>query len=176
VGANSDRQQSLRRRWRAIAAATVGLQLSYWPVVIFTVTASEAGAQGALLAFGLALMPFVFVVLAFGSRHPDAPGAVAKAMALFVLVGVPVALLNTALGLAVGYASGGTVALRPAQPPAPRWRLAAVAAATAYVLLLLLAVPGLGLVSAALVPFTVLGLADQAAEARAANRTGAEGS
>ena len=34
--------------------------------------------RGAPLAFGLALIPFVFIVLAFMSEHPRAPGAVAQ--------------------------------------------------------------------------------------------------
>ena len=41
----------------------------------------------AALAFGLALIPFVFIVLAFMSEHPRAPAAVFQAMVLALLVG-----------------------------------------------------------------------------------------
>ena len=53
----------------------------------------EAASPGPFIAFGLALIPFVFVVLAFTSGHPRAPGAVVRAMGLTLLVGIPVSAL-----------------------------------------------------------------------------------
>ena len=72
------------KKWRAILLASLVFAPAYWAIVAGMVSAAsdEAGAPaaGPFIGFGLAVIPFVFVVLAFLSEHPRAPGAAAKAM------------------------------------------------------------------------------------------------
>jgi hypothetical protein len=158
---------SLKGRWLALTAATIVLQFSYWTIVAGATAdpdvpeALESGAG--MLAFGLAVVPFVFLVLAFASRHPRAPGAALKAMGLFLLIGLPLGLLNVVVGTAVGFAAGGVLALRPVEGVDTRKRRwIAVLALALYLGVLLLIVPPFGLVSGAVLPLAIHGLVDQA--------------
>jgi hypothetical protein len=154
----------------AIAAATVLLQFSYWPILM--------GATGLFLDdrslgpvyLGLALVPFVFLVLAFGSRHPRASGAVLRGMGLFILVGLPVgATVGPLLGVPAGFAVGGITALRPPDgfSRVGRARGIAVLAGLVYLVVVAVLAPLFAAFVGAVLPFTVLGLADQALEWRA---------
>jgi hypothetical protein len=154
----------------AIAAATVLLQFSYWPVL--------TGATGLFIGerslgpvyLGIALVPFVFLVLAFGSRHPRASGAVLRAMGLFLLVALPVgATVGPLLGVPAGYAVGGITALRPPDGFARvgRTRGIAVAAGLVYLIVMAIVAPFFAAFVGAVLPFAVIGLADQALEWRA---------
>jgi hypothetical protein len=162
-----------RKRWRAITLATLVVAPALWSIIAGVVSASSddpnAPAPAPLIAFGLALVPFAFVVLAFLSEHPRAPGAVLRAMALSLLVGIAVgaAAPDAVTPLVAGVGAGGIAALRT--DVMHRWQVRAVgvAIATLFVFLLLL-VSDLGLLIAPALPFTSLGLADQVAERRAA--------
>src|SRR5262245_30929278 len=97
--AGPDARPKMPRMWRAILIGTLLLAPAYWALLIGVVSAASTksgavAAPGLWIAFGLMLVPFVFVVLAFASGHPRAPGAVAKAMALAVAIGVPVSALS----------------------------------------------------------------------------------
>ncbi|MGH2637509.1 MAG: hypothetical protein ACRDHU_15370, partial [Actinomycetota bacterium] len=85
------------RKWRAITLATLVLAPAYWSIMagLVAIASDEARAPnaGPFIAFGLSLIPFVFVALAFLSEHPRAPGAVVKAMLLCLVVGIPVSAL-----------------------------------------------------------------------------------
>ena len=160
---------SSRRRWISLTAATIVLQFAFWPIM-GSLGAGEAGDAG-LLWLGLAIMPFVFLVLAFASGHPRAPGAAGLAMGLFLLVALPVALLDLLVGLVAGFGAGAVLALRfDPQVHSRRGRVIAVSAASVYTLVLILlqgAVPALGpfaIISAAVIPLAVVGIADEAAE------------
>ena len=62
---------------------------------------------------GLALIPFVFVVLAFLSEHPSAPGAVLRAMGLAPGRHAGVRFAGDAVtGIVAGVGAGGVAALR----------------------------------------------------------------
>lgn len=162
------RRLSLRQRWLAIAAATVALQFSFWPSVAAVAAAIAEDAQGATgLALGLALVPLVFMVLAFMSRAHRGAGPVLQAMGLFILVGLPIGLFSPVLGLYVGYAAGAVRALAPSDPPKQTWRWTAVAIGALYLTVLMVFLPGLGVMTAAVAPFVVLGLVDQLVELRA---------
>ncbi|MGZ8566583.1 MAG: hypothetical protein ACXWXS_05985, partial [Actinomycetota bacterium] len=88
---------SPRKKWRAILLATLLLVPAYWSLMVGLVSVesdrTSAPAAGPFIAFGLTVVPFVFVVLAFLSEHPRAPGAVVKAMGLTLLVGIPVSAI-----------------------------------------------------------------------------------
>jgi hypothetical protein len=154
----------------AIAAATVLLQFSYWPIL--------TGATGLFLDerslgpvyLGLALVPFVFLALAFGSRHPRASGAVLRAMGLFIVVGLPVsATIGPLLGVPAGFAVGGITALRAPDgfSRVGRARGIAVVAGLVYLVVMFWFAPLFAAFVGAVLPFSVLGLADQALEWRA---------
>jgi hypothetical protein len=161
-----------KRKWRAITLATLLLVPAYWAILggLVSVVSSREGRPpaGPLLAFGLSLLPFVFIVLAFTSEHPRAPGAVLKAMGLALLVGIPVSALaaDAITGLVGGVAAGGVAALRrePMQDLKPR--VVAVLAATLYAFLLLRIAPEAAVVAGPILPFTSLGLADHISEWR----------
>jgi hypothetical protein len=129
---------------------------------------ADAPPAGPPIAFGLCLLPFVFIALAFLSSHPRAPGAAAKAMGLCLLVGIPIAALvpDVVTGLVAGVGAGGAAALRP--DPFSSWRARAlgVVAVSAYVAVMVRIVPDVTVLLVPTLPFTVLGVADHLAEAR----------
>ena len=155
-------------RWVVVAAATGLLQVSYWPVVAGVMLVDRADpAVDAALVLGLSAVPFVFMVLAFGSRHPRAPSAVLRAMGLFVLVALPLGLVHVALGLTAGYAAGGIASLRPGENVGThRPRVIAVVATTTAVALVTAAALEAGLVLGAVLPFVALGIVDRRAESQ----------
>jgi hypothetical protein len=162
-----------QRKWRAITLATLVLVPAYWSlmagVVAVAADDSDAGPQaGVALALGLSLIPFVFVVLAFLSEHPRAPGAVLKAMGLTLLVGIPVSALagDAVTGIVAGVGAGGVAALRADEGHSWRTRALAVAIAAAYSFVLVRMIGALALLPAPIFPFTAIGLADHFVERR----------
>jgi hypothetical protein len=125
-------------------------------------------AAGAAIALGLALLPFVFIVLAFASEHPRAPGAVIKAMGLCLLVGIPVSAVagDAVTGVVAGVGAGGMAALRADLAHEWRVRAGAVAVAAAYSFVLARMAGAVVLLAAPIFPFTGLGLADHLSEWR----------
>lgn len=160
----------LRRRWLAIALATVAMQFAYWPVVGALGTNADGDRVVALplVLIGIGIVPFALLGLALLSRHPNPGAATLKGLGLFLLVGPPlVVLLDPMVGMTAGLAAGGVTALqRDPDVHSIRWRWIAVGVLTAYVIVLLLVVPPFAVVSGAVLPFTVHGLVDQAAETR----------
>ena len=161
------------RKWRAITFATLVLAPACWAILagVVTLVADDDGGMAnpeAAIALGLALIPFVFVVLAFASEHPRAPAAVVKAMALTVLVGLPVSAVaaDVVTGLVAGVGAGGVVALRADPVHSVKTRAWAVLAASAYAFVMVRVAGPVVLVAAPVFPFTILGLADHLAERR----------
>jgi hypothetical protein len=165
-----------RRKWRAITIATLLLVPSFWAVIAGLVAAvsedTDAPAPGPFIAFGLALVPFVFVALAFLSEHPRAPGAVVKAMGLSLLVGISVSALATdgVTGLVAGMGAGGIATLRNDTGNAWKARTIAVIAVTAYVFIMVRVAGDIALLLAPTLPFTCLGVADHLSELRKERR------
>jgi hypothetical protein len=164
---------SPRRKWRAITFATLALVPAFWSLLAGLVAAAsdepDAPDPGPALAFGLALIPFVFVVLAFASEHPRAPSAVLRAMGLALLVGIPVSALaqDAVTGIVAGVGAGGVAALRRDPDSTTRSRALAVVVAAAYVFVLARLAGGIVLLPAPIFPFTAIGVADHLAERRA---------
>ncbi len=160
-----------RRKWRAITLATLVLVPAYWAILAGVVSAASddgpAPAAGPLIAFGLMLIPFVFVVLAFLSENPRAAGAVVKALALAVVVGVPASALaaDAVTGMVAGVGAGGIAALR-ADDRVTKARTLAILAVSVYVFVLVRMVGGVALVLAPALPFAALGVADHLVEVR----------
>lgn len=164
-----------RRKWQAITLATLVLVPAYWSILAGLVAAaSDAPAPlpnpAASLAFGLALIPFVFVVLAFVSEHPRAPGAIWRALALTVLVGTCVSALtvDAVTGIVAGVGAGGVVALRADADHNWRARALGVAFAVVYTFVLVRMASSLALLPAPIFPFTAIGVADHLSERRRA--------
>lgn len=163
------------RKWKAIVLTTIALLPSFWSILAGAVAAADDDSGGPppapLLAFGLALLPFVFVLGAFLSQHPRAPGAALRGMGLALLVGIPVSALaaDAVTGLVAGVGAGGIVALRRDEPESLKLRWIAIGLAVAYTFVLVRAVGAIALLSAPVFPFTAIGLADVFA-ARAAAR------
>jgi hypothetical protein len=159
-----------RGRWLAIISASLLLQLPYW-VAVFAFAASHDGqpVPGTPVLFALGFVPLVFLLLAFVSRNPGAPGGVLKAMGLFLLVTPVVALLNPVVGVVAGFGAGGIVTLRrPELPRDQRTRLIAlvVGCVYLYVLLVVVGAAEFAIVTGAALPFAVLGIADELGEGR----------
>ncbi len=164
---------SPQRKWRAIAIATLVLVPAYWSILAGLISgASDASIDApnpaAALALGLALIPFVFVALAFLSEHPRAPGAVLKAMGLSLLVGTVVSALaaDGVTGIVAGVGAGGVVALRSDEPHNWRARAIAVIFATLYTFVLVRTLGTVALLPAPILPFTGIGVADHLSERR----------
>jgi hypothetical protein len=163
------------RKWRAIALATLLLAPATWSLLIGLVALAsddEGGptdeAAAGLVALGLSLIPFVFVLLAFASEHPRAPGAAARAMGWCLLVGLPASAVagDAVTGIVAGVGAGGVAALRIDAVHDRRLRAWAVVAAAAYAFVLARGAGAVVLVAAPALPLTALGLADHLAEWR----------
>ena len=160
----------LRRRWLAISLATVVMQFGYWPVIgsLGTTTDGDRVVVWPLVAIGMGIVPFALMALAFLSRQPNPASATLRALGLFIVLGPPlIVLVDPMVGMVAGLAAGGVAALqRDPDVHSVRWRWWAVGAVTVYVVVLLLVLPAFAVVSGAVLPFTVHGLVDQAAESR----------
>jgi hypothetical protein len=163
-----------RKKWRAILLATLLWVPGYWFLLAGIVAAAATGrarlepSTGPFIAFGLCLVPFVFVALAFLSEHPRAPGAATRAMGLALLVGIPVSALaaDAVTGVVAGMGAGGVVALRQDLVHSWKSRALAVAAASLYTFVLLRTFAPVALLLAPALPFTVIGVADHLEEGR----------
>jgi len=164
---------SPQRKWRAITLATLLFVPAYWAIVAALVSLSSDDGRatpnaGPLIAFGLCMLPFVFIALAFLSEHPKAPGAAAKAMGLALLVGIPVSALaaDAVTGLIAAAGAGGIAALRADTDHSLKARTIAVALATFYVFILLRLATDVALLAGPVLPFTGIGVADHLSEGR----------
>jgi len=161
-----------KRKWRAILVSTVLLAPAFWAIVIGLVAGGSddrnAPAAAPFVAFGLAVVPFVFLALAFLSEHPRAPGATVRAMGLCLLVGVPVlAVAGDAVTADIaGLSAGGAVALRRELVHGVRSRVLAVICATAYAFVMVRVAPEATIIVAPVLPLTAIGLADHLRERR----------
>jgi hypothetical protein len=164
---------SPQRKWRAITIATLILVPAFWALLAGLVAAgSDDPASGpnpaAAITLGLALIPFVFIALAFLSAHPNPAGAVLKAMGWFLLVWIPVSALagDAVTGIVAGMGAGGITALRADDVHNWRARALAVFAASIYTFVLVRTVGAFALLPAPIFPFTGIGVADHLSEGR----------
>jgi hypothetical protein len=166
------------RKWRAITIATLVFAPGYWAILAGLVALASDDTTTeppvAAIAFGIALIPFVFIALAFLSLHPRAPMAVLKAMGTTLLVGAIVSAFagDAVTGIIAGVGAGGACALRRDDPQTTRARMWAVAIAAAYTFVLVRTIGAPALIPAAAFPLTALGIADHLSERRA-QRAGA---
>lgn len=160
-----------RRKWFAITIATVATLVSYSFILFAFVAGSTEGGPnpGPPLALGLALVPIVFMVAAFLTRHPRAGGAVLKAMGLWLVIAIPIAALDIVTGLVAGFGAGAVVTVRAEEEHTRKSRIIAVAAATLYTLILVQFAPDAALIGGAILPYLAVGVADSIMERKAAS-------
>jgi len=165
-----------RRKWAVVAVGTLIVMMSMWPIII-AVAASGSDSPDApeaapFAAFGLAMAPLVFVAVAFGSRNRHAAGVTVGAMGLFLVVALPIGLIDTTTGLVAAYGAGGVIALRAELEHRFRGRVIAVALAAIYTVVVMSVVPALGIALAPLLPLTAVAIADVFMEYRAEQEAG----
>ena len=163
-----------RLKWRAILIATLALVPAYWSLLAGLVSQATGGGSGApagapSIAFGLAVIPFVFIALAFFSEHPRWPGAVLRAMGLSLVVAIPVSALaaDAVTGFVAGIGAGGIAAMRMDLGHTWNSRALAILVVTAFTFVALRTVGAAALVLAPILPFTALGVADHLSERKA---------
>ncbi len=163
-----------RRKWIAVGLATFVELVSFWAIIVGVARGIEdeaAGSAAGPFALGFALVPFAFLVLAFVSNHRRAPGAVMRAMGVWLLAGLPMILfVDPAAGMAAGYGMGGAIALRADEGHSFKARFWWVVALVVYVAVLVLGriAPGPGALSASLLPFATVAFADYVIEQKEA--------
>jgi hypothetical protein len=118
--------------------------------------------EPALIAVGLALAPFVFIIVGFVSQNARAPKQILMAMLLLLVIGLGIGFVDPLLGAATGFAAGGAVTLR--RPPVERvmtWRVGAVIFTCLYLLVLFVIVPPAAVLTAVVIPLVLIGFADE---------------
>ena len=162
---------SPRLKWRAILIATLALVPAYWTLLAGMVSEATGGGEAAppgapYIAFGLSVIPFVFVALAFFSEHPRWPGAVVRAMGLSLLIGIPASALasDAVTGFVAGIGAGGIAALRMDLQHTWKSRALAILVVTAFTFVALRTIGAAAIVLAPILPFTSLGVADHLTE------------
>jgi hypothetical protein len=150
--------------------------LSMWSIIIAVAAAGsdspDAPDAAPFAAFGLALAPMVFVAVAFGSKNRRAAGMALAAMGLFLIVALPLGLVDATTGLVAGFGAGGVVTLRAELEHRRRGRVLAVALVTVYTLAVVTVVPALGIALAPLLPLPAVAVADVFMEYRAEHAAG----
>lgn len=166
---------SPKKKWRAITLATLVLVPGFWVLLAGIVsaasdTAADSPNVAAGLAFGLAVIPFVFLVAAVMTGQHNPGSATLKAMGLAVLIGIPASALagDAVTGIVAGVGAGGIAAIRADLDHTTKSRAAAVAIAALYTLVLVRTVSLLALLPAPVFPLTAIGLADHFSERRRA--------
>jgi hypothetical protein len=161
-----------KRKWQTITIGTLLLAPAFWSLlagIIAVADDDDAGPNAAAaIAFGLAIVPFIYVVLAFMSQHARAPRAVIRAMGLTVIVGLLASGLaqDAVTGIVAAMGAGGIAALRLDPPATTRGRVMGVLIASVYTFVLVRIAGPVVLVAAPVFPFTAIGLADHMMERR----------
>jgi hypothetical protein len=165
-----------RRKWTVVIGATLIVMMSMWSMVVAVAAAgsdsADAPSPAPFAAFGLALVPLVFVSVAFGSRHRHAAGVTVGAMGLWLIVALPLGLVDTTTGLVAGFGAGGIVTLRAELEHRWKGRAIAVLLATVYILVVVAVVPVVGIMLAPLLPLPAVAFADVFMEYRAEREAG----
>lgn len=146
----------------AIGIGTVVQAASFFSFMIgvFASTSEEAIAGGPAFALGFILVPVACATVAFVSRHPQAPMATLKGMGGWLVVALPLSLMNPIIGLSAGFAASGALTLRSDSLQPGSYRLLAIAGTAAYVVILILILPQAAMVAGALTPLLAIRVGD----------------
>ena len=130
----------------------------------FVVSGDGAGfdTDPGLVVIALAMVPLVFIAVAFISRNPRARGRVLQSVGLLLVIGLVAGLISPIVGAAAGYGAGIAVSLHPVNVEGClRRRLIGVVLALIYMSALLVFIPAAGLIAGAIVPGLMVGFADE---------------
>jgi hypothetical protein len=168
--------ENLWRVWLAIGLGTVVQAISFGSLLLGAVASVEdqPEAAGPAFAIGFGLVPIVLVIVAFGSGRFGAATAVLKGMGLWLLVALPVGLINPVTGMCAGFTAAGAVTLRREEGIAFRPRVAAIVMASGYVTLLVVLLPQAGIFAGAITPLFAIRGADIWSERENAKREAKE--
>lgn len=117
-------------------------------------------AAGPAFALGFGLVPVVAAIVAFVSGHRSAPKATLKAMGVWIVVALPLALLNPIIGFSTGFAAAGAFTLRPDVLYSGKTRALAVGLLLVYVTVLVFILPQAAMFAGAVTPLLVIRAAD----------------
>jgi hypothetical protein len=106
------------------------------------------------------------VLVAFVSGAGRAPVAALKAMGLWLLIALPVGLINPVTGLCAGFTAGAAVTLRHSEVHQRGARAWAVLIAASYVTVLVLTFTQAGIFAGAVTPLLAIKAADIYSERR----------
>ncbi|CAN5832058.1 hypothetical protein BH23ACT4_BH23ACT4_16220 [soil metagenome] len=164
--------EDLRRVWLAIGIGTILQAISFGSLLLGAVASQtdtpEAG--GPAFAIGFALVPLVLVIVAFGSGRVRPAASVLKGMGLWLLVALPISLINPIIGICAGFTTAGAVTLHRAEEIPFKPRVAAIVIAAGYVTLLVLILPQAGVFAGAVTPLLAIRGADIWSERESARR------
>jgi len=115
-----------------------------------------------LVAIALVVAPVVFVAVGVVSRSPNWVKRTLVSFGLLLALGLALGLFDPALGAAAGFGVGIAVTLNmPDIAGQLRRRLAGVAFAVAYMLVMLLLINPAGVLAGAVLPGLMVGFADE---------------
>lgn len=164
--------ENLKRVWLAIGIGTILQAISFGSLLLGAVASQsdipEAG--GPAFAIGFAMVPLVLVIVAFGSGRVGPASSVLKGMGLWLLVGLPISLVNPVTGICAGFTAAAAVTLRRAEGIPFRPRVAAIVMAAGYVTLLVVVLPQAGVFAGAVTPLLAIRGADIWSERESAKR------
>lgn len=160
---NEEFRQTRRHNWLALALGTIVAVFSYFAyAAAFVSEDGTPGVEPGLVAVALTLAPFVFVIIGFVSRNPEASKWVLRAMGLLLVLGLGIGLISPVLGAAAGFGVGAALTLkRPKLTGVVGNRIWAVVLAVAYTFVLLIISPPAGVMTGALLPIILVGMADE---------------
>lgn len=127
---------------------------------VFASSTEEALAAGPAFALGFILVPVACATVAFASRHPRAPIATLKGMGAWLVVALPLSLMNPVTGLSAGFAASGSLTLRSDTLKPGRYRTFAIIGTAIYVTILLVILPQAAIVAGALTPLLAIRVGD----------------
>lgn len=154
----------------ALFVGTLVQAISFGSIIfgVYASTSDSVEANGPYYALGFMLVPITCAVVAFMSRHPQAPIATLKGMGAWLVIGVPLVLLNPVIGLGSGFTAAGALTLRSDVRAPGRNRAWAVVASALYLTVLLIVLPQSAVLAGAVSPLLVVRTADLFTERREA--------
>lgn len=166
VGGGADERPSTRRRFLAVAFATVLAVAAYWAIVVSIAAASDTGSVDETTAVavmvGFVLLPGAFFVLAWLSGRDGIlrSGVLASALALVIWTWLPFLVGELLSPFAAALGAGGAFALRLDPPARMAHRLLAALAIAGYVFVVARLAFGFALLATPFLPLLALLWAD----------------
>jgi len=151
-----------KRIWWAIGLGTIAQSVAFGSVLlgILSTQSDTPEAAGPAFALGFVLVPAVCAMVAFISGQERAPLATLKGMGIWLIVSLPLSLINPVSGLCAGFTASGAITLRRSDLARTRLRAVAVVISAAYVTVLMIIVPQAGIFAGAVTPLLAVKAAD----------------